>query len=218
MKLVLFDCDGTLIDSAEVIHASMERAFADEGHPAPQLSHTKSIIGLTLDVAISRLLEREIDEVVHRMVRSYKHHSLRMRDADDCEEPFYEGIWELLQTLSLRDDILLGVVTGKSRRGLDNLLKKHGLARTMIATRTADECPSKPHPAMVLECCSDTGMDPAQTIVIGDAIYDIEMARNAGASAIGVSWGYADTRLLHQAGAHHVVDAPAELLPIIGVQ
>lgn len=218
MRLVLFDCDGTLIDSAAVIHASMEKAFAEEGHAAPELSKTKSVIGLTLDVAIARMLEREIDDVVHRLVHRYKHHSMLMRDAEECHEPFYEGIWELLEALAAKDEILLGIVTGKSRRALDRLLSRHGLDRTMVSTRTADECPSKPHPAMVLECCSETGMDPAQTIVIGDAIYDIEMACNAGATAVGVSWGYADTRLLHEAGAHHVVDAPAELMSIIGFE
>ncbi|WP_419913441.1 HAD-IA family hydrolase [Hoeflea sp.] len=217
MRLVLFDCDGTLIDSAAVIHASMEKAFADEGHPAPELAHTKSVIGLTLDVAMSRLLGCKIDEMIHRMVANYKRHSIMMRETETCDEPFYDGIWDLLQTLSKRDDILLGVVTGKSRRGLDNLLEKHGLAKSMISTRTADECPSKPNPAMVLECCSDAGMDPAETIVIGDAIYDIQMARNAGAMAVGVSWGYADAGQLHDAGAHHVVSQPAELMPIIGI-
>ncbi|WP_136657413.1 HAD-IA family hydrolase [Nitratireductor sp. XY-223] len=217
MRLLLFDCDGTLIDSAAVIHACMEKAFAEEGFSAPELAHTKSIIGLTLDFAIARLLQRKIDDTVHRLVRSYKHHSTQMRDAEDCEEPFYEGIWELLETLAAKDDILLGVVTGKSRRGLDKLLHQHGLAKTMIATRTADECPSKPNPAMVLECCNDTGMDPSRTIVVGDAIYDIEMARNAGATAVGVSWGYAEVRQLHEAGAHHIVREPADLMPIIGI-
>ena len=215
MKLVLFDCDGTLIDSAAVIHASMEKTFAEAGHAVPSLDRTKSVIGLTLDIALARMLERDIDDQILGMVDRYKHHSLTMRAAQDCHEPFYEGGWELLHELRRIDDVLLGVVTGKSRRGLDNLIAKHELETAIIASRTADECPSKPHPAMVLECCAETGMDPAQTIVIGDAVYDMQMAVNAGTTAVGVSWGYSDPKALADAGADHVVNDPFELLPII---
>ena len=215
MKLVLFDCDGTLIDSAAVIHASMEKTFVEAGYPVPDIDQTKSVIGLTLDIALSRMLERDIDDQIMHMVGRYKHHSLTKRAAEDCHEPFYEGVWELLDQLRRVDDVLLGVVTGKSRRGLNNLIAKHELEPAIIASRTADECPSKPHPAMVLECCAETGMDPAQTLVIGDAIYDMQMAVNAGATAVGVDWGYSDRKSLTVAGAHHVVSNPFELLPII---
>lgn len=215
MKLVLFDCDGTLIDSAGVIHASMEKTFVEAGYPIPDIAQTKSVIGLTLDIALSRMLERDIDDKIMHMVGRYKHHSLTMRASEECHEPFYEGVWDLLHQLRQVDDVLLGVVTGKSRRGLDNLIAKHDLASAIVASRTADECPSKPHPAMVLECCAETGMDPAQTIVIGDAIYDMQMAVNAGATAVGVDWGYSDRKSLTGAGAHHVVSDPFELLPII---
>ncbi|MEM9107258.1 MAG: HAD-IA family hydrolase [Pseudomonadota bacterium] len=215
MKLVLFDCDGTLIDSAAVIHASMEKTFVEAGLPVPDIGQTKSVIGLTLDVALSQMLERDIDDQIMYMVGRYKHHSLTLRASDACHEPFYEGVWDLLHQLRRVDDVLLGVVTGKSRRGLDNLIAKHDLGTAIIASRTADECPSKPHPAMVLECCAETGMDPARTIVIGDAIYDMQMAVNAGATAVGVDWGYSDHKSLTLAGAHHVVSDPFQLLPII---
>ena len=215
MRLVLFDCDGTLIDSAGVIHASMEKTFVEAGFSAPEPNHTKSVIGLTLDIAISRLLGRDIDDRIQHMVQRYKHHSLTMRAAEDCHEPFYDGVWELLHELRRIDDVLLGVVTGKSRRGLDNLIAKHDLQSAIIASRTADECPSKPHPAMVLECCEETGMDPDRTIVIGDAVFDMQMAGNAGATAVGVTWGYSNRTALVDAGADHIVEAPTELMPII---
>jgi phosphoglycolate phosphatase len=215
MKLVLFDCDGTLIDSAAVIHASMEKTFVEAGFPVPELGRTKEIIGLTLDIALAQMLGREIDDQVRRMVDRYKHHSLTMRAAEDCHEPFYDGVWELLHELRQIDDVLLGVVTGKSRRGLDHLIAKHDLGPAIAASRTADECPSKPHPAMVLECCRETGMDPGQTIVIGDAVYDMQMAVNAGTTAVGVSWGYSRPDALVAAGAHHIVGDPFELMPII---
>ncbi|MEX3008884.1 HAD-IA family hydrolase [Hoeflea sp. TYP-13] len=216
MKLVLFDCDGTLVDSAAIIHSSMERTFDEAGFQTPDLVQTKSVIGLSLEIAIARMLEREIDEQINHMANRYRHHSQLMRSAQDCHEPFYDGVWELLDALRQVDEILIGVVTGKSRRGLNNLLAKHDLGSAIISTRTADECPSKPHPAMVMECCAEAGVDPSRTIVIGDAVYDMQMARNAGATAAGVTWGYCDKETLQEAGAHHIVEEPAELMPIIG--
>ena len=215
MKLVLFDCDGTLVDSAAIIHACIERTFVEAGHPAPDLARTKSIIGLTLETALSRLLEREIDHSVSELAGVYRQHSATMRADPTVNEPFFDGVREIVDTLTSEDEILLGVVTGKSRRPLDILIEKHGLKSAIITSRTADECPSKPHPAMVLECCAETGVRPEQTIVVGDAIYDMQMARAAGASAIGVSWGYAGTDALFEAGAHHVVDEPQALLPLV---
>ena len=107
------------------------------------------------------------------------------------------------------------MVTGKSRRGVDRVMETHGFGRHFLTIRTADDCPSKPHPAMVLECCAEMGIDPAVTFVVGDAIYDMQMARNAGARAIGVAWGYHPREGLIASGAHQVLAAPAELLTLI---
>ncbi|MCY6380835.1 HAD-IA family hydrolase [Hoeflea prorocentri] len=218
MKLVLFDCDGTLIDSAAFIHAGMERAFAEGGQPLPQFNQTKSVIGLSLDLAIAKLLQRPVDDEIRHLADRYRHHSRTLREASEIDEPFYDGILDLLEALLVRDEVLVGVVTGKSRRNLDKLLERNNLIKRFVTTRTADECPSKPHPAMVLECCADTGMAPEQTIVVGDAIYDMQMAVNAGARAVGVSWGYAAVDHLHQAGAHHIIERPDELAPIVGLE
>ena len=215
MKLVLFDCDGTLVDSVANIHACMEKTFVEAGFPAPDLPLTKSIIGLTLDQAIARMLSRAVDRQIGEMVIRYKHHSQALRSQPTFDEPFYDGIKSVLNSLARYDEILLGVVTGKSRRGLNSLIEKHDLRPQLVSTRTADDCPSKPHPAMVLECCAETGVDPSRTLVIGDAIYDMQMARAAGARAIGVSWGYATAAQLDEAGAHHVVDQPHALLPLV---
>ncbi len=215
MKLVLFDCDGTLVDSASNIHSCMAKTFVEAGFPAPGLSLTKSIIGLTLDQAIARMLRRTVDRQIREMAARYKHHSQTLRSHPAFDEPFFDGIRAVVDRLARHDDILVGVVTGKSRRGLNTLIEKHDLRPTIVTSRTADECPSKPHPAMVLECCSETGVDPAATIVIGDAIYDMQMARAAGAGAIGVSWGYATATQLDEAGAHQVVDEPSALIPLV---
>jgi len=182
------------------------------------MTHTKSIVGLTLDVAISQMLGRAVDRQIHDMVARYKHHSFTMRACETVEEPFFEGVETLLEVLAGEDEILLGIVTGKSRRGLNALMDKHDFGRTVVTSRTADECPSKPHPAMVLECCDEAGVDPAQTVVVGDAIYDMQMARSSGAMAIGVSWGYSTAAALEDAGAHHVVHHPHAVLPLIAVE
>ncbi|HET7412300.1 MAG TPA: HAD hydrolase-like protein, partial [Pararhizobium sp.] len=156
MRLVLFDCDGTLVDSAGFIHDCMTRTFIDFGYPAPDDAATKATIGLTLDVGIATLLGRKVDAEITAMTARYKQHFAAIRAEGAFHEPMFAGIPELLADLSKRDEVVLGIVTGKSRRGLGAVLKLHGLGQTFFTLRTADDCPSKPHPAMVLECCGET--------------------------------------------------------------
>jgi phosphoglycolate phosphatase len=215
MKLVLFDCDGTLVDSAGLIHETMRRTFVHFGKPEPSFEDTKAIIGLTLDIAIARMQGKQhVDDEAIEMMAYYKSLFSVVRADLDYREPLFDGIRDLMDTLEARDEILLGAVTGKSRRGLDSVKQTHGF--NFIASRTADDCPSKPHPAMVTECCDETGMRPADTLVIGDAIYDMQMAKAAGATAIGVSWGYASVEELKRAGADAIVNHPSEILAYIG--
>lgn len=215
MKLVLFDCDGTLVDSVGVIHASMVATFREAGLSEPDMAATKSIIGLTLDIAIATLLNRAPDAESTRLAGRYKEHFIASRHLPSFREPLYDGIAELIEALARRDDVLIGMVTGKSRRGVDRVMETHGFGRHFVTIRTADDCPSKPHPAMVLECCAEMGVDPATTFVVGDAVYDMQMARNAGARAIGVEWGYHHREGLVASGAHQVLAVPAELLTLI---
>lgn len=216
MKLVLFDCDGTLVDSAHLIHTVMERTFEHFGYARPTLAQTKAIIGLTLDIAIARIHGKEhADEEAVRMMAYYKSIFLSVRAEPGFSEPLFDGIPALLERLSAREDVLIGAVTGKSRRGLDAICETHGLGSLFIVSRTADDCPSKPHPAMVTECCDEMGMRPEQTVVIGDAIYDMQMSKSAGAKAIGVSWGYASVDDLWKAGADRIAARPADLYDLI---
>ncbi|MCB1381543.1 MAG: HAD-IA family hydrolase [Notoacmeibacter sp.] len=216
VKLVLFDCDGTLVDSAPLIHACMERTFAEAGFVVPAFEATKSVIGLSLDVAIARLLSRASDEAVVALTARYKQHFSGMRGEAVHLERLYDGIGDLIATLGARDDVILGMVTGKSRRGVESVFARHGFGAYFHVIRTADDCPSKPHPAMVLECCAETGIDPSASFVIGDAIFDMQMARAAGATAIGVDWGYAPAEALTANGAHHIVSAAGAIAGLIG--
>lgn len=216
MKLVLFDCDGTLVDSAALIHETMRRTFVQFGKPEPTFEATKGIIGLTLDIAIARIDGKpHVDDEAIAMTAYYKSLFSTVRADLDFREPLFDGIREVVDALVAREDVLIGAVTGKSRRGLDLVLETHGLSPHFLFCRTADDCPSKPHPAMVTECCDESGMAASETIVIGDAIYDMQMAKAAGATAIGVAWGYASVDELWKAGADAVVERPADLLAYI---
>ena len=215
MKLVLFDCDGTLVDSGDFIHRCMAESFVDAGLQPPEIAQTHSIIGLSLPLAIAQILGREPDEQVQWLTQRYKENFVRLRQAPDFAEPLYDGILPLLTELDARGDLLLGIVTGKSQRGVRAVFERHDIGRHFVVIRTADDCPSKPHPAMVLESCSEMGVKPDRTIVIGDAIYDMQMARSAGAMAAGVSWGYHDKQALIDAGAHHVMNAPSDLFALL---
>ncbi|MGO7181904.1 HAD-IA family hydrolase [Rhizobium brockwellii] len=213
MKLALFDCDGTLVDSASLIHETMRRTFDKFGKPEPRFEDTKAIIGLSLDIAIARMQGRpHVEQQDIDMTAHYKSLFSIVRQDLDYKEPLFPGIREMIDAISGRDDLLIGAVTGKSRRGLKVVMETHGFDTHFIVARTADDCPSKPHPAMVTECCDETGMNAADTIVIGDAVYDMQMAKAAGAKAIGVAWGYASVDELIANGADAIAYHPNEIL------
>lgn len=214
--LVLFDCDGTLIDSAGTIAAVMHRTFDEAGEKAVTDAAVRDIIGLSLPFAIGRLLSIDAasSKALH-LTDAYKTHYTSMKAGGLEREPAYDGIPELLETLRTMGPILGGVVTGKSRRGLNQHAEQHGFDWLVPISRTADDCASKPAPDMVLECCAQAGIDEARTLVIGDTSYDMTMAKAAGARAVGVSWGYHKPDSLVEAGAETVLQHPSDLLPII---
>ena len=211
MILVLFDCDGTLVDSQHVIAEAMASTFDEHGLPAPALEQTRRIVGLSLPRAIASLLGEADAARSAVMTETYKRHFHALRLAPDFLEPLFDGARQAVHRLARQEDILIGMVTGKSRRGVDAVLGHHGLREAFTIVRTADDCPSKPHPAMVLECCAETGIDPQATLVVGDTIFDMAMAVAAKARPLGVGWGYHERQELMEAGAHRVLNHFDEL-------
>jgi phosphoglycolate phosphatase len=211
MILVLFDCDGTLVDSQHGIANAMARTFDDHGLPVPALEQTRRIVGLSLSGAIAELLGEPDMAKADQMAETYKRHFFALRSAPDFHEPLFGGAREAVRQLACQDEILIGMVTGKSRRGVEAVLARHGLREAFAIVRTADDCPSKPHPAMVLECCAEIGIDPEATLVVGDTVFDMAMAVAAKAIPLGVGWGYHEPQELMEAGAHQVLDHFDEL-------
>lgn len=212
LALVIFDMDGTLVDSQAHIHASMQAAFRAEGLTPPDRPTTLGIVGLSLPQAIALLAPGEGAARVARLVEGYKqaYADLRSSAGEAAASPLYPGALAALDRLGARDEVLLGVATGKSRRGLDHVLETHGLRRHFVTTQVADDHPSKPHPSMIQAALAETGTDPARAVMVGDTSYDMEMGRAAGIRCIGVAWGYHPEVQLRAAGAHEIVtDFPA---------
>ena len=204
--LVIFDCDGTLIDGQHLVIAAMNEAFKRHGFDEPDDRATRGVIGLSLETAIAALLRDEDKHLADEMSVTFKDAFQGVRADKSLSEPFYDGARELIADLSSRDDVLLAIATGKSRRGVDIMLDREGWQDTFISIQTADSAPSKPHPGMVLNACSQSGVSIEKAIMVGDTTYDIEMARAAHAKAFGVSWGYHDVKSLEAAGAHMILD------------
>lgn len=216
MHLVLFDVDGTLIDSQHMIAAAMGRAFAQCGRTAPSRAETLGIVGLSLEVAMARLLGRaEIDDDARALAAAYKDAFFELRTSAVHQEPLYPGARAALDALAARDDVLLGIATGKSRRGVRAILDLHDLHGRFVTIQTADENPSKPHPAMILKALAETGVAPERAVIVGDTTYDVDMAGAAGIAALGVSWGYHADAALIRAGAVRVLAYYDDLLPAL---
>ena len=187
LRLVLFDVDGTLVDSQAHIVGSMTHAFETCGLTPPSREATLSIVGLSLPQAMAVLApEGPVEHLVDAYKASYQ--TLRRSHGEAAASPLYDGIRAALDTIYAVDDVLMGVATGKSRRGLDHVIETHDLAWYFVTRQNADDHPSKPHPSMAQTAMADAGAE--QGVMIGDTTFDMDMGRAAGLRTIGVTWGY----------------------------
>jgi phosphoglycolate phosphatase len=210
-RLIVFDFDGTLVDSLQFIVTAFSRAFEDQGFPAPAPEAVRRIVGLRLEVAAARLLPDSDDvETAERIAGSYRAAFQDMRARNLVDEPLYPGVRETLALLD-RPEVCLGIATGKSRHGLVSSLERHGLSGLFVTLQTADDGPGKPHPEILHRAMAEVGAEPEETVMIGDTSYDMEMAVNAGVSALGVAWGYHGVEELRASGAARIVEAFSEL-------
>jgi phosphoglycolate phosphatase len=213
--LVLFDCDGTLVDSQHNICTAMIRAFEAVKLAPPERPAILSVVGLSLPHAVARLLPDADADFHDHVTGHYKSafHDLRAEGA--VSEPLYDGIADLIEALDAQG-WLLGVATGKSDRGLNLCLTHHGILDRFVTLQTADRHPSKPHPSMVHQAMAEAGAAPETTVMIGDTSFDMEMAVSAGVRGIGVNWGYHRPDDLLSAGAAAVAVDSADLRRHIG--
>lgn len=205
-QLLVFDWDGTVADSTAPIVNAVQAAYRDLNLPPPTENAARYIIGLELGKAFTTLSPEQPERMITDLLERYRYHYL----LSDAEIPLFGGMAALLEKLD-RQHYLLGVATGKSRKGLDRALKQNYLTKRFHATRCADESFSKPHPEMLLYVMGRLGVTPEQTLMIGDTSHDLLMAKNARVPALAVSYGAHDQDILRQNEPLAVVDSVAAL-------
>lgn len=184
-RLIVFDWDGTLMDSEARIVDSMQAAVLDLGLQSPAVDEVRNIIGLGLLEAVQILLSQQGPETHAKVVERYRQHYL---GNDGVPTRLFPGASDVVRELAGRD-YLLAVATGKGRRGLDQAMCDTGMDAYFHATRCADEAFSKPHPQMLEQIMDALGAMPGETLMIGDTEYDMQLAANAGTDALAVGYG-----------------------------
>ena len=214
LKLVMFDFDGTLVDSQGGIVAAMTEAFRGAGLEDPAPSSVRRVVGLSLVEAVGELMPGAETGSVAEVAQRYCDAFFDLRGRPDYHEPLFPGARAALEALD-RPEVLLGIATGKARRGLLGSLERHDLAGHFVTLKTADDGPGKPHPGILESAMAEVGVGAADTVMVGDTVFDIQMAGNAQVQALGVSWGYHEAEELSTAGAARVIDSFADLLPAL---
>ena len=204
--LIAFDWDGTLFDSTALIARCIQAACADVGAAVPSDRDASFVIGMGLSEALRHAAPELPRERYPELADRYRHNYF----AQQHEILMFDGALAMLASLKARRH-RLAVATGKSRRGLDEALQSKQLQGLFDATRTADETTSKPHPQMLLELMAETGASPERTLMIGDTTHDLQLAANAGAASIGVSYGAHDHRSFEGFATRHVAHSVTEL-------
>lgn len=211
MRLIVFDMDGTLIDTQALISEHMGAAFASLDLVPPTPAEVRQIIGLSLPVAVGQLAGTSDIDLIEGIVGQYKSFYKASLEHDVDREPLYPGAREALDRLREQKGTVIGIATGKGLTGVARILDNHGLTGHFTTLQTPDHNPSKPHPGMLLSAMAETGAEPHQTVMIGDTVFDMELARAAKVRSIGVSWGYHEAPDLLKAGAGTLIHDYAEL-------
>ncbi|MEM6340375.1 MAG: HAD-IA family hydrolase [Pseudomonadota bacterium] len=214
-RLIVFDMDGTLVDSQATIVGCMQAGFAAVDQAPPDRARILSIVGLSLNRAVEQLAP-ELDAVTRdRIVQTYKDSFVAQRETfgSSGSSPLFPGVRCVLDQLHSIPHWLMGIATGKSRRGLDALVDAHDLRHFFVTQQVADYHPSKPHPSMLQAAMDEAGVSPSDTIMIGDTTFDLDMATAAGVPFIGVSWGYHPISSLK--GARAIIEEIATLPDVL---
>lgn len=205
-EAVIFDWDGTVMDSTRSIVAAIQSACTDLGLPVPDDRQAAWVIGLSLESALYHCVPDLTAQQMPQFLDRYRHHFLQM----DGTITLFDGIVDVLDLVRRRDG-LLAVATGKSRVGLDRVLDRVRLRHMFHATRCADETASKPDPAMLYEIFSELDLEPDQVLMVGDTTHDIEMATRAGADSMAVTYGAHDIPTLEQSRPTVMVSSVTEM-------
>lgn len=205
MRLVVFDMDGTLVDSQHAIVEAMTEAFDARGQVLPPRDALLGVVGLSLPQAMAALAPHLPEIETRALARAYRDGWLARRDAGlpMAESPLYPGARAALERLTA-EGTPMGVATGKARRGVDHVFRHHDLGRFFVTAQTADDHPSKPHPGMLIAARAETGAD--RGVMVGDTEFDVAMGRAAGFATVGVAWGYHPRARLEAAGADEVIE------------
>lgn len=211
LRLVVFDLDGTIVDSQANIVQAVAEVAKILGLPGPPVEQVPRVIGLSLAEALA-LLFPGVDTSTHKdLDREYREAFVRLRASPGYREPLFDGTHEILNALE-GAGFLLGIATGKAKRGVNHVLNLHGLTGRFVTVQTPEDAPGKPHPGMVLQAMAETGVEPRNTVMVGDTTFDIHMGLAAGAHTVGVSWGNHPVEDLQVAGAHRLIDRLSDLL------
>ena len=201
-ELIVFDWDGTLMDSEARIVDCMKQAIGDLGLPARTDNELKNIIGLGLKEALMTLYPEGNERIYNSLVARYREHFLY---TNQTPSELFQGVKEMLLALAERGHYL-AVATGKGRQGLNKAMQGTGLETIFHVTRCADETRSKPHPQMMEEIMTYVGIEPRSTLMVGDTEYDLHMAQNARANSLAVSYGVHEKDRLLACNPLHCVD------------
>lgn len=215
IKLVVFDIDGTLVDSQAMIIACLQKTCQDLNIEAPtSRAQLLSGVGLPLPLAVQKAIPHIQPGEVPPFVERFRLHQKELMHEVERLQPLFPGVMDMLKTLR-RNGCKLSVLTSKAKVGLDVLLDAHQLRPLFVSIKTPEDGPAKPDPFLLLRCMDEAGATAAETVFVGDSTYDVETAIAANSNALGVSWGYHTEAQLAAVGAQRIIHSVADIAPTI---